>query len=570
MKHWHSLPEMFLLQASERGERILFRFKKGGVWQAMAWDEAASQLWQMTNFLCHKFLSLGGRGVIVGENSPYWAIADLAIMNAGGVSVPLYLTHSKEDHLYCLDSVGAEVVFASPRAMPSLGEALLESSSVKKIIVLDEKKDKFSYLSHRMEILSWREACLQGQNVPPVAKRVLTEDGISSIIHTSGTSSHPKGVMLSHKAILSNCAGASHLLHSIGLRNHRIMSFLPLAHAFERTCCQFFPMTLGDAEIIYAEDIEHLVQNMAEMHPTLLAAVPRLYQAMEHKLMVSMEKNRGIKGFLLRETWRMGHCRIKKPLKLWQKLYDGFLNLMVRRSVRKRFGGCMRVFISGGAALPLETHRNLDAFGLTILQGYGQTEAAPIISCSLPDDNRLGMVGPAFKNVTVRVSEDGELCVRGDGLMQGYWQDEEASGRVLRDGWLYTGDGGSIDGDGMITITDRLKDMIVTSGGDNISPQKIEEKLCRQNGIHQAAVFGDGKNFLVAILVMEHDFQGKSQDAIDEANKQLQPFERIKRFIMADEAFTIANKLMTPTLKVRRRAIKSRYQKRLDALYGSH
>lgn len=563
---WNSLPHMFFAQAQSQGERVLCHYKEGGAWRSLSWREAARQVTHMARFLRGHHQEHHPRCVIVADNSPQWMMADMAIMASGAVTTPLFTTHRSEDHLYCINSVRASVIFASARAFASLKNILPQNDSVTMVIMLDDVKDA-GHMPSSIKLISWNDVMASGGD-DALALNHIKKDDVCSIIHTSGTSSHPKGVMLSHGAILANCEGASALLHPIGLGGHRFMSFLPLAHSFERTCCQFFPMTLADAQIVYAENVEQLVSNMAEMKPTLMAGVPRLYQSMERKLMEQMRRATGIKGWLVRQTWHWGRRRTR-PLSLPQRLFDGVLTVLVRRAIAKRFGGCVRLFISGGAALPEETNKNLDAFGLTVLQGYGQTEAAPIISCNQPFANHFGTVGKLFKNVELRVTTEGELCVRGDNLMKGYWNDEAATKEALRNGWLHTGDCGYVNDDGDIVITDRIKDMIVNSGGDNIAPVKIEEHLCRHDAIGQAAVFGDGLAYIVAIVVMAQEWRGTKADVqkmIDDTNRQLQPFERVKKFMIADEEFTIANQLMTPTLKLRRRAIKQRYETQLEAL----
>lgn len=568
MRHFESLVEMFFDNALRGRDRIVFRFKEGKTWHGISWREAAQNVSCMAAFLREELsLPKGARIAIMAENNPRWAMADLAIMSAGGVTVPLYVAQSQEDNAYCLEFADVEIVFATTRTAKMLGEISKRSNSmIRAVIMMDEGMGSFG---KGVSLFSWRKIVAQGgTGLPPSQVSSLGRESLSSIIYTSGTSARPKGVMLSHGAILSNCEGAAHLLRRIGLRGNRFLSFLPLAHSFERTCVQFFPLTLGDAEIAYAESLERLIQNMQETKPTLVAGVPRLYQTMAQRLMTQMTQATGIKGILMHHAHQWGVRRLQGGLPLWLLPLDALVDMLVRRKVRARFGGNVKAFIAGGAALPREVNETLEAFGLRLLQGYGQTESAPIISCNAPEDNVFGTVGHPFKNVQLRISNEGELCVRGENVMQGYWKNDKATQEALRDGWLHTGDIASVNKEGYITITDRLKDMIVNSGGDNIAPQKIEDMLCAQEEIAQAAVFGDGKPYLVAVVVMEKNVKTPLEDVLARVNKKLSPIEQIKRAIVAEESFTTDNHLMTPTLKIRRRAIGAHYEDKLANLYG--
>ena len=358
---WNSLPHMFFAQAQSQGERILCHYKEGGAWRSLSWREAARQVTHMAHFLRRHHQEHHPRCVIVADNSPQWMMADMAIMTSGAVTTPLFMTHRSEDHLYCINSVRASVIFASGRAFASLKNILPQNDSVTMVIILDDVKDA-AHIPSSIKLTSWNDVMASGGD-DTLALNHIKKDDVCSIIHTSGTSSHPKGVMLSHGAILANCEGAASLLRPIGLGGHRFMSFLPLAHSFERTCCQFFPMTLADAQIVYAENVEQLVSNMAEMKPTLMAGVPRLYQSMERKLMEQMRRAKGIKGWLVRQTWHWGRRRTR-PLSLPQRLFDGVLTVLVRRAIAKRFGGVC-VFLYRGVRLclrrPIKTWMLLDS-----------------------------------------------------------------------------------------------------------------------------------------------------------------------------------------------------------------
>jgi long-chain acyl-CoA synthetase len=397
--------------------------------------------------------------------------------------------------------------------------------------------------------------------------------------------------MLSHGSILCNCMGAYHLLEELGLEREVFLCFLPLTHSYEHTAGQFFPMSIG-AEIYYAEGVEHLLTNLAEAKPTIMTAVPRLYETMLQKMRRGVAAQSPFRQRLFELAVTLGRKRHLDPASLSakEKLLDWIVELLVRRKVKKRFGGRLKAMVSGGAALNPEIGIFFVALGLPVLQGYGQTESAPVISANRPSRVKMHTVGPALRGVELRIADDGEILVRGELVMKGYWRDEEATALAIQDGWLHTGDVGRLDEDGYIQITDRKKDIIVFSGGDNVSPARIEGFLTLQEEIHQAMVFGDKRPHLVALLVPDEEFlnnwardneknaglQALSADpdlhkrlaeVIDRVNRLLSPMEKIRRFVIAPETFTTDNAMMTPTLKIRRHKIIAEYGKALDELY---
>ena len=387
--------------------------------------------------------------------------------------------------------------------------------------------------------------------------------------------------------------GAYHLLKNFGLGDEVFLSFLPLSHSYEHTAGQFFPIAIG-AQIYYAQSADQLLANLAEARPTIMTAVPRLYEAMHLRIRrgVAREGGRKKKAFDLAEA--IGRKRIADPksLTLKERLLDLALERLVRDKVRQRFGGRLKAMVSGGAALNPDIGNFFTALGLRILQGYGQTEAAPVISANPPGRVRMETVGPPLEGVEVRIADDGEILVRGELVMKGYWGDEAATQATVRDGWLHTGDVGEIDDQGYLKITDRKKDILVLSGGDNISPARIESILTLEPEIAQAMVYGDKRPHLVALLVPDPDFlkdwrrasgQRESDQAalaedpalrkalgavVDRVNESLSNLEKLRRFTVAAEPFTVDNGLSTPTLKIRRHAIKARYGEALEALYS--
>ncbi|MGE0252890.1 MAG: long-chain fatty acid--CoA ligase, partial [Dongiaceae bacterium] len=374
-------------------------------------------------------------------------------------------------------------------------------------------------------------------------------DDTACIIYTSGTEGNPKGVMLSHGALLHNCRAAYHIVKGLGIGREVFLSFLPLSHSYEHLAGHFFPVMIG-AEIYYAEGADALLKNMAECRPTIMTAVPRLYEVIRSRILQQVKRG----------SW------------LSQKLFAArnvpVLNILVRRKIKQKFGGRLKAFVSGGAPLQVEVGEFFQSLGVRVLQGYGQTESAPLISCNLPGSEKIHTVGPIVPEVEVKIADDGEILARGPNLMQGYWQNNEATSKTIIDGWLHTGDIGHLDEDKHLVITDRKKEIIVVSGGDNISPQRVEGILCLEPAISQAMVYGDKKPYLTAVIVPNKDFdKAMAAKAIETANAKLSALEKVKKFILAEEAFTIENGLLTPTLKLRRRKIKEIYGERLEGLY---
>lgn len=590
--NWPNLVSMFFRQADRFGERPLLWHKRDGRWTPLTWREVAAKICLLARGLRSLGIGPGDRVVLVAENRPAWFVADFAIMATGAITVPAYTTNTEADHLHILDNSGAAAIVVSTRRLAErLLAAALHCPDVRLVVSMDEldlqQKPTF-------DVLTWREVMQRGDgdhtNVRAGAA-ALTRDDIACIIYTSGTGGAPKGVMLPHGAILANITGAIDVLAELSLGEEVFLSFLPLSHAYEHTVGQFLPIAIG-AEIYYAESVDRVASDVAEVKPTIFSAVPRFYEIMQQKIVAGARKQGGLRERLFSWTVAIGRRRYESPhsLGVGSRLLDLLLDRVVRDKIRARFGGRLKAMVSGGAALDPGLAIFFRAIGLPLFQGYGQTEAAPLISVNRPLRPKLHTVGPPILGVEARIAEDGEILVRGPILMRGYWRNEEATSQALRDGWLHTGDIGEIDADGDIRITDRKKDLIVVSGGDNVSPARIEGVLTLRPEIAQALVWGDGRPHLVALLVPNLDWlrgwaskAGKPLDmnalsadpmlqqtlsaVINDVNRNLSVIERIRRFAIAPEPFTIENGQLTPTLKVRRHAVSAAHRERLDALY---
>jgi len=579
-RDWPSLGAMFFDQAARLGDRPFLWAKHGGDYQALSWGDTAARVTPLARGLLAQGIGKGDRVMLVSENRPAWLVADMAIMAIGAITVPAYTTNTSNDHLHILSDSGAKGAIVSTRKLAEqLLPAAQQSPDLEFVIAMDPPEMSQGLSVRVLHLDDVIEQGRQGhENIVEMAARADPHE-TACIIYTSGTGGLPKGVMLSHRNILSNCEGAIDRLEELGLGNEVFLSFLPLSHSYEHMAGQFFPMSIG-AEIYYAQGVETLAANMLEARPTIMTAVPRLYETLHQRITMGVRKSGGAKEKLFNLAVELGSRRFRDPgsLSLKERLVDWALDNLVRSKVRARFGGRLKALVSGGAPLNPDIGLFFTALGLRILQGYGQTETSPSISVNAPSDMKLHTVGPPLKGVEVEIADDGEILVRGDLVMLGYWNNEEATGDTIRDGWVHTGDIGLIDEDGHLRITDRKKDIIVNSGGDNISPQRVEGILTIEPEIAQAMVYGDKHSHLVALLVpdaywlagLDGDETAESALApvLDRVNKSLSNIESVRRFILADEPFTTENGLMTPTMKIRRYKIKDIYGEALEALYG--
>ena len=589
---FNSVVKVFEKQSSLHKDKNYLWRKINNQYLPLTWHETREKVESFSNALKNLGILEGDRVVIISENRPEWQIADLAIMAIGAITVPAYTTSTSNDYEYIIKHSGARcVIFSNDNLGKKIIPAVLNSSQCKSIIKIENDK---STNNHPVQIFFWDSLIEENKN----SNFQLSENvnnhkrkDTACIIYTSGTGGNPKGVMLSHGAMLTNCVGAQEILKSItfDLEEIRFLSWLPLSHSYEHTL-QFFYMGVG-GQIYYAESIDKLVINMGESKPHIMTAVPRFYESLHTRISQGLKKQGKISQFLFSETLRLGKkTYFNEPLSFFEKKFNNLLSKIVRKKVNKRFGGSLRAMVSGGAALNFEVGLYLSALGLPLLQGYGQTETAPVVSCNPPNKIKLDTVGTILKGTTVKIAEDGEILVKGENVMNGYWDNPEATASTLKNGWIHTGDIGKLDEENYLKITDRKKDIIVNAGGDNISPSRIEEKLNIQPEIAQSMIYGDFKNYLVAIVVSDKEFVkqwaeennkeydinkiNKDEDyirliktIIDKINKNLSIIEQVRKFILVDEEFTIENDMMTPTMKVRRFKVKEKYGNLLEELY---
>jgi len=587
-----NLVDMFEKSAAICGDKPFLWAKVDDRYQPWSWRDVRDQTEKLSRALVHKGLKPGDRVLLVSENRPAWPIVDLAVLRAGGINVPAYTTNTEDDHLHLLTDSGATIVVVSnDKLAKTLLPAIKKANDVELLLTIDELRGGDDL---GIETISFDEALALGEKLPEPTENpaeTLSLDDLACLIYTSGTGGKPKGVMLSHGNIRANVESAYHLLEELGLGDDVFLSFLPLSHAYEHMAGLFLPISIG-AEVYYAEGLETLSTNLGEAKPTIMACVPRLYEVMRQRILSGVSRQTGLKPKLFAMAVDIGSRAYEDPssLSLMDRLLNPLLDRLVRKKVQERFGGRMKALVSGGAPLNYDVGLFFTALGLPLFQGYGQTECSPVISVNRPNMVKLKTVGPALPGVEVRFGEDNEILVRSDAVMKGYWRDEEATKRTVIDDWLHTGDVGVIDDDGYIQITDRKRDLIVNSGGDNIAPQRVEGIASLEPEIGQVLVYGDKRPHLVALIVPDQDFiktyvdtEGKPDDlakladdkdfqdvigsAMKRVNKRLSPIERIRRFKVMPEAFTIENGLMTPTLKLKRQAIYRECETQIAELY---
>ncbi len=586
---WNNLAVMFFDQAAQHKDKPFLWSKHDGRYQSISWNDAANKASAIANGLLAHGIEAGDRVMLVSENRPEWPITEIAVLSIGAILVPAYTTNTVADHQHILVDSGAKAaVVSTDRLAQPLLLAAEKAETLKFVCHLEPVSSGNSLLIALKSLIADGE---QSNTDIPASASQWERDRAACIIYTSGTGGLPKGVVLHHGAILHNCVAAKDALLEMGLDDEVFLSFLPLSHSYEHMAGQFFPICVG-AQIYYAEGIESLATNMAEAQPTIMTAVPRLYETMHQKITRGVQKQGGLKEKLFNTAYTLGKKRYQNPtgLSLTEKLTDRLVDKLVRDKVRARFGGRLKALVSGGAPLNPDIGQFFTALGLRILQGYGQTESAPVIAVNRPSGPKMHTVGPIVKNTEVRIAEDGEILCRGDLVMQAYWNNETATQEAIRDGWLHTGDIGEFDADGHLLITDRKKDIIVNSGGDNIAPQRIEGMLCLEPEIAQAMVYGDKRPNLVALIVPDEtwvqdwkkssnrtesladlktdpDFTTAIKAVLDRVNGPLSNIEKVRRYILADEPFSIDNSEMTPTMKIRRHVLKQRYGEGLEALY---
>ena len=567
MNKFNNLPELFYFQADKNeNNQHLLKLDSNNQVVSMSWLETKNLTKKIHNFLANKYLGELERVLLVSENRPEWMASDIAIMSNKLICVPNYTTYTSRDFEHILnDSQPVGLIVSNKNLLQTILTAsekvkynfkfilcfdYFENNSISNLVFLNDLTDD------------------NNDNNREKIKEIKRTDP-ACIIYTSGTQGSPKGVILSHGGILSNCEGAYELLKTIKSPDLTFLTWLPLSHSYEHAV-QFVQIIL-EAKVFYNKSIETLLPTVKIAQPHIMTAVPRFYNNLHAKMKINLKNQSNFKQNLFNKTIQLGTKKFKNiKLSFSENIINLILDKLVRKKVKNNFGGRLEAFISGGGPLDSQVGEALNALGLKTLQGYGLTETSPVVSCNLLNKVKVDTVGPIFPGVEVKLAEDGEILVKGENLMLGYWNNKEATEQTIKDGWLHTGDIGEFDEDNYLKITDRKKDIIVSLGGDNIAPSKIENLLTLSPEIEQACVFGEQKNYIAALLVLNSESKSSDEDIqryIDEVNKDLTQPEKIKKFIFIDEPFSIENNLMTPTMKVRRHEVQKKYQNQIDQLF---
>ena len=561
----NNLLELFYQQYKKQNKEDIFLQSLKEPKKEYSWENVYKNIMKLSEEIS-KYINKGDRCLLVSENRPEWMIADLSIMLSEGITVPAYTTYVERDYEYIIDDCTPTIIIISDKIQyEKIKNIIPKKNFIKKIIVFEQLKDFDDSFILSTENIFKKE----NYNKKNLLDLNIQRKDVACIIYTSGTEGNPKGVMLSHGGILNNCEGSCSLLKSIITDQPKFLTWLPLSHSYEHTV-QFVQIAVA-AKVFYAESIEKLIKNMNDCSPEIMTAVPRFYQNLYQKINATFDKATGIKKTLVSQTVTLGKKKLfKNKLSIIEILLNAVCEKLVRKKIKKQFGGNLRAFVSGGGALDKEVGSFLNAIGLPTLQGYGLTETSPVVSCNPIDDIRVETVGPPFKGNLVKIAEDGEILIKGENVMLGYWNNKKETEKVVKDGWLHTGDIGEFENN-FLKITDRKKDIIITPGGDNISPVKIENDLIKLNFIEQVLIYGDNKPYLVSLIVLNNDHKNltneKILEEIHKINKKLSKIEKIKKFLVIKEQFTIENGMLTPTLKLKRYKIIIKYKKELEKLY---
>ena len=576
----NTLTHLFFENSLLYQNKTLFGFKKDGEWSHISWNKASDLVQDLSLGLHEIGVRKNDKISIIAENSYKWCVVDLAIISLGAITVPGYTTSNEDEIFYLLSHSEASVVFLNSKLLSTIENILPKLDKIKHIVCIDEvKSTKLNKTINSFDNLIGKGSKSLSKSIfKEDTLHKVKEDDVVSIIYTSGTSSKPKGVMLTHKSIISNILGANELVKELEVKDHKFLSIIPLSHAYEHTAGFFLPILIG-AEIFFNENRDQIVNDLLSVKPSLMTAVPRLYEVLHKKINNQLSNQSKITQKLFSKTIELGTKKFEKHELLFiEKLQDFALDKLVRKKIQKKFGGNLKAFISGGAALNEQVGLFFQSLGINILQGYGQTECSPLISCNPIHNIKINSVGPIIKGIDIKLSKQNEILVKGNSLMKGYWKDKKNTNNTIIDGWLHTGDLGSIDEDGYLYISGRINEMIVNSGGENIAPVPIENLLMSYDEVEQALVCGHNRPFLISVLIpnetllkanrsnvnkMKTDFQ----NIINNVNKQLSQNKKIRKFILSDKLFSIENSQLTPTLKMKRRVIEAFYKDEIENLY---
>jgi long-chain acyl-CoA synthetase len=567
MNKYQNLPELFFSKAKEnlKNQHLLKINNNTNQIESWTWSNTYSSVNKIYQFISSQNLEKNERILLVSENRPEWMAADIAIMSNQLIAVPNYITYTSRDFEHILNDSKPKGLIVSNKTL--LDTVLIAAKKInfelQFIICLDQ------FENTNIPNLTFYDDLIEDPSIEPNKYQSIQRNDPASIIYTSGTQGLPKGVILSHGGILSNCEGAYELLQTLKSPDLTFLTWLPLSHSYEHVV-QFVTLMM-EAKVFYNKSIETLLPTIKIAKPHIMTAVPRFYNNLFAKMQINLKNQSQFKQNLFNSAISLGTKKLhQQKLSFNEKILNFLLDKLVRKKVKNNFGGRLEAFVSGGGPLDSRVGEALNALGLKTLQGYGLTETSPVVSCNPLHKVKVETVGPIFPGVEVKLAEDGEILVRGENLMLGYWNNPEATNKTIIDGWLHTGDIGEFDREGYLKITDRKKDIIVSLGGDNIAPSKLENLLTLSSDIEQSCVFGEQKNYIAALIILSADSKATKEQIdlyIEKMNADLTQPEKIKRFHIIDEPFTIENNLMTPTMKVRRHEVEKKYSEVINGMF---
>ena len=567
MDKYQNLPELFFSKAQEnfKNQHLLKINNTTNEIESWTWSDTLRSVNKIYQFINSQNLHKEERVLLVSENRPEWMTADIAIMSNQLIAVPNYITYTSRDFEHILNDSKPKGLIVSNKNL--LDTVLIASKKINFELQFIICFDRFD--NSNIPNLSFYDDLIEDTSIKPNKYLSIQRKDPASIIYTSGTQGLPKGVVLSHGGILSNCEGAYELLQTLKGPDLTFLTWLPLSHSYEHVV-QFVTLMM-EAKVFYNKSIETLLPTIKIAKPHIMTAVPRFYNNLFAKMQINLKTQSQFKQNLFNQAILLGTKKLhQQKLSITEKIFDFLIDKLVRKKVLNNFGGRLKAFVSGGGPLDSRVGEALNALGLKTLQGYGLTETSPVVSCNPLHKVKVETVGPIFPGVEVKLAEDGEILVKGENLMLGYWNNQEATNKTIIDGWLYTGDIGEFDEEGYLKITDRKKDIIVSLGGDNIAPSKLENLLTLSSDIEQACVFGEQKNYIAAIIILSADSKATKEQIdlyIEKMNTDLSQPEKIKRYHIIDEPFTIENNLMTPTMKVRRHEVEKKYSEVINGMF---
>ncbi len=551
-----TLSEMFSTRVKQTPDTFAYSQYVGAGWVRMTWSEIAREVGRWQTALYKEGLQPGDRVAIAARNCIEWILFDQAALALGLVVVPLYFNDRLDNMAWCLnDSDSRLLVLENPNLWPVLCRQV---PHVRRMVSLKNPPQE----ERAVYIKDWLPAIAEA-----IPARSISADKLATLVYTSGTTGRPKGVMLTHRNIISDLIALMEAVPEVLARKHRFLSFLPLSHMLERTVGYYIPLGIG-AEVVFARGIPELADDLLYHRPTIIVSVPRIFERIHNKLDMALPQG-SLKHWLFQKTIAIGWKRFEKQAAAWENLLWLGLNLLVARKIRARFGGNICFIFIGGAPMDPRLFRVFTGLGLTLIQGYGLTETAPVLSCNRVQDNDPASVGKPLAGIEIRTAENGELLVRGAIVMQGYWNNLPATKTAIEpDGWLHTGDLVEIQ-NGKIYITGRAKDIIVLNNGEKIAPADAEQAILADPIFEQVMIVGEGRGALGLLVVSRLQDE---KELCTRANNQLNAFPgyaKIRHLARVTEAWTVENGLLTPTLKVRRNEVSRRFAKEIEAMYLS-